>query len=108
VALLAKALAAMTDVDVIFKFLTPLGVGGLLAYVMFLFYRQDFLRERTRHEGDRDRLERREDRLLQVIERNAAAYERLAVTIENLSSLIARGSPQGGEGVPWRKADRQG
>ncbi|MGH7334623.1 MAG: clostripain-related cysteine peptidase, partial [Candidatus Rokuibacteriota bacterium] len=86
----------MTDFDVIFKFLTPLGVGGLLAYVMFLFYRQDFLRERTRYEGDRERLERREDRLLQVIERNAAAYERLAVTIENLSTLIAPGSPHGG------------
>jgi hypothetical protein len=108
VALLAETFATVSDFDVVLKFLTPFGVGGLLAYVMFLFYRQDFLRERTRHEGDRDRLERREDRLLQVIERNAAAYERLAVTIENLSTLIARGSPQGGEGVPWRKVDRQG
>ncbi len=76
-------------------FLTPLGVGGLLAYVMFFFYRQDFLRERARHEADRERLERREDRLLQVIERNAAAYERLAVTIENLSALIGRANPHG-------------
>ena len=96
VAFLAEARASVSDFDVILKFLTPLGVGGLLAYVMFLFYRQDFLRERARHEGDRDRQERREDRLLQVIERNAAAYERLAVTIENLSTLIARGVPHGG------------
>ena len=85
----------MTDIDVVLKFLTPLGVGGLLAYVMFFFYRQDFLRERVRHEADRERLERREDRLLQVIERNAAAYERLAVTIDNLSTLIGRGSSHG-------------
>lgn len=85
----------MTDFEVVLRFLTPAGVGGLLAYAMFLFYRQDFLRERTRHEADRERLERREDRLLHVIERNSAASERLAVTIENLSTLIGRGNPHG-------------
>jgi hypothetical protein len=85
----------LNGLEAMLTFLTPLGVGGLLAYVMFFFYRQDFLRERARHEGDRERLERREDRLLQVIERNAAAYERLSVTIENLSTLIGRGSPHG-------------
>ena len=35
VAFLAEASASVSDFDVILKFLTPLGVGGLLAYVMF-------------------------------------------------------------------------
>ena len=65
--------------------LAPLGVGGLLAGMMFFFYRQDFLRERMSAHAERERLQHREDRLLQVIEKNAAAYERLAVTLEHMS-----------------------
>jgi hypothetical protein len=78
----------MIDLDTI-KTLSALGVGGILASLIFVFYRQDFLRERESAHGDRERQERREDRLLQVIERNAAASERLAVTIDQLGSSIA-------------------
>jgi hypothetical protein len=74
---------SMIDLETI-KTLSALGVGGLLATVIFVFYRQDFLRERESARDERERRERREDRLLQVIERNAAASERLAVTIERL------------------------
>src|SRR5437016_4447051 len=68
------------DIELI-KMLSPLGVGGLLASVIFHFYRQDFLRERNNHQAERERL-------LLALERNAAAYERLSVTIENLGVLI--------------------
>ncbi len=77
----------MIDLDVV-RSLMPLGVGGLLAAVIFHFYRQDFLRERTSHHEERERLERREDRLLQALEHNAAAYERLSATIDGLAAII--------------------
>lgn len=77
----------MIDIDTI-KTLSALGVGGLLASVIFVFYRQDFLRERDTAHAERERQERREDRLLQVIERNAAASERLAVTIDKLGTTL--------------------
>ena len=70
------------------KGLVPLGIGGVLAGMMFFFYRQDFLRERSNHRAELERQERREDRLLQALERNAAAYERLAVTIDTLGTII--------------------
>jgi hypothetical protein len=77
----------MIDVETI-KTLSALGVGGILASLIFVFYRQDFLRERDGAHVERERQDRREDRLLQVIERNAAASERLAVTIDKLGSMI--------------------
>ena len=77
----------MPDLDLI-KTLSPLGVGGLLAIVIFIFYRLDFLRERKNHQAERDRQEKREERLFDIIERNAAASERLAVTIENLGKML--------------------
>jgi hypothetical protein len=72
------------------KTLSPLGVGGLLAIVIFVFYRLDFLRERQNHVLECERQAKREERLLDMIERNAAAYERLAVTIENLAKTLER------------------
>jgi hypothetical protein len=77
----------MFDLETI-KTLSALGVGGIVASLIFVFYRQDFLREREDAHDERERQERREDRLLQVIERNAAASERLAVTIDRLGSHI--------------------
>ena len=77
----------MIDIDTI-KTLSALGVGGILASLIFVFYRQDFLRERDGARVERDRQDKREDRLLQVIERNAAASERLAVTIDKLGTTI--------------------
>ena len=77
----------MIDIETI-KTLSALGVGGILASLIFVFYRQDFLRERDGARNERERQEKREDRLLQVIERNAAASERLAVTIDKLGSTI--------------------
>ena len=77
----------MIDLETI-KTLSALGVGGMLASLMFVFYRQDFLRERANHQVERERQEHREDRLLEVLERNAAAYERLAVTIDTLGTII--------------------
>ena len=79
----------MPDLDLI-KTLSPLGVGGLLAIVIFVFYRLDFLRERQNHQVDRERQAKQEERLLDMIERNAAASERLAVTIENLGKMLER------------------
>jgi hypothetical protein len=84
----------MPDLDLI-KTLSPLGVGGLLAVVIFIFYRLDFLRERQNHQVERERQAKREERLLDMIERNAAASERLAVTIENLGTMLER---------EWRRA----
>jgi hypothetical protein len=77
----------MPDLDLI-KTLSPLGVGGLLAVVIFVFYRLDFLRERQNHKTECERQARREERLLDMIERNAAASERLAVTIDNLGKML--------------------
>ena len=83
----------MPDLDLI-KALTPLGVGGLLATMIFVFYRIDFLRERQNHVAERERQSREEARLLDMIERNATAAERLAVTIENLAkSELRRAAP---------------
>ena len=79
----------MSDFELV-KVLSPLGVGGLLACVIFIYYRLDFLRERQNHHVERERLARREERLLDVLERNAAASERLAVTIENLGRMLER------------------
>ena len=77
----------MIDLETI-KTLSALGVGGIVASLIFVFYRKDFLRERESAHSERERQERREGRLLQVIERNAAASERLAVTIDRLGSHI--------------------
>ena len=79
----------MPDLELI-RTLSPLGVGGLLAIVIFVFYRLDFLRERQNHQVDRERQAKREERLLDMIERNATASERLAVTIENLGKMLER------------------
>jgi hypothetical protein len=81
--------ALMPDLDLI-KMVSTLGVGGLLACVIFIYYRLDFLRERQNHQAERDRQAKREERLLDVIERNAAASERLAVTIEILTRALER------------------
>ena len=61
------------------KVLSPLGVGGVLAGLMFWFYRQDRLQ-----------CNKREDRMGSVVERNAIANERLALNIENLSHTLER------------------
>jgi hypothetical protein len=79
----------MPDLELV-KTLSPLGVGGLLAIMMFVFYRLDFLRERQNHRAECERQARREERLLDMVERNAAASERLAVTIENLGTMLER------------------
>ena len=79
----------MPDLDLI-KLVSTLGVGGLLACVIFIYYRLDFLRERQNHQAERERQAKREERLFDVIERNAAASERLAVTMENLTRALER------------------
>jgi hypothetical protein len=79
----------MPDLELI-KTLSPLGVGGLLALVIFLYYRLDFLRERQNHKAERERQATLEKRLLDLIERNATASERLAITIDNLGKLLER------------------
>ena len=86
---LVAGMPLMPDLEVI-KALSPLGVGGLLAVVIFVYYRLDFLRERQNHVAERERQGKREERLLDMIERNAAASERLAVTIENLAKTLER------------------
>ncbi len=79
----------MPDLDLI-RMLSPLGVGGLLACVIFIYYRLDFLRERQNHQAERERRAKREEWLLAVIERNAAACERLVVTIDSLARMLER------------------
>lgn len=79
----------MPDLDLI-RLLSPLGVGGLLACVIFIYYRIDFLRERQNHHAERAGQAKREERLLDVIELNAAASERLAVTIDHLARTLER------------------
>ena len=79
----------MPDLELI-RTLSPLGVGGLLACVIFVYYRLDFLRERQNHVVELDRHAKCEERLLDMIERNAAASVRLAVTIENLGKMLER------------------
>jgi hypothetical protein len=64
----------MPDLELI-RTLSPLGVGGLLACVIFIYYRLDFLRERQNHVSERERQAKREERLLDMIERGAAASE---------------------------------
>jgi hypothetical protein len=81
--------ALMPDLDLI-KLVSTLGVGGLLACVIFIYYRLDFLRERQNHHAERERQAKREERLFDVIERNAAASERLAVTMENVTRALER------------------
>ncbi len=44
----------MPDLELI-RTLSPLGVGGLLACVIFIYYRLDFLRERQNHVAERER-----------------------------------------------------
>jgi hypothetical protein len=77
------------------KWFASLGVGGILAGMMFLAYRRDFL-------NWREKANEREDRLLTIIERNAAAQERLIVAAEKVehaaNNLI--------EHIGWQKAMR--
>jgi hypothetical protein len=79
----------MPDLELI-RALSPLGVGGVLAVMIFVFYRLDFLRERNNHQAERERLAKREERLLDIVERNAAASERLAATIDSLGKMLER------------------
>jgi hypothetical protein len=79
----------MLDLDLI-RMLSPLGVGGLLACVIFIYYRLDFLRERQNHQAEHERQAKREEWLLGVIERNAAACERLVMTIDSLARALER------------------
>jgi hypothetical protein len=79
----------MPDLDLI-RMLSPLGVGGLLACVIFIYYRLDFLRERHNHHAEHERQAKREERLLDVIALSAAASERLAVTIDNFARTLER------------------
>lgn len=68
------------DLEIV-KFLAPLGVGGILAALIFYFYRRDFILERGR-------ADLRETRLLDVLERTAVASERLAASTDNLTAII--------------------
>lgn len=63
------------------KWLTSLGIGGVLAGMIFFFYRRDFVNERSKHSG-------REDKMIEVIERNAVAGERLSETVKDLQSYL--------------------
>ena len=61
------------------KLLSPMGVGGILAGMMFWFYRQDRLQ-----------CNKREDKMLDVIETNARISERLAMNIEHLADALGQ------------------
>ena len=63
----------------ILKILSPLGAGGVLAGLMFWFYRQDRLQ-----------CTKREDRMITVIEASARSNERLAANIEHLAHILER------------------
>ena len=68
------------DTDFI-KWLATLGVGGVLAGVMFFWYRKDILQRNTDCEN-------REDQLIEVIKTNSASHEKLAMSIQSLSDSL--------------------
>jgi hypothetical protein len=61
----------MPDLDLI-KLVSTLGVGGLLACVIFIYYRVDFLRKCHSHQAESERQAKREERLLDVISETPA------------------------------------
>ena len=85
----------MPDLDLI-KTLSPLGVGGLLAVVIFIFYRLDFLRERQNHVAERERQARREERWPRLSD--------LSVRFHG-SFAYVEGRPRGGKSVPLFRLD---
>ena len=68
------------DGDLI-KWASALGVGGVLGAMMFVFYRIDFLRERTFH---RDAAKK----LTAVVEKNAEASTTMAHEMRELCGTI--------------------
>jgi hypothetical protein len=63
------------------KWVATLGVGGVLAAMMFVFYRVDFLRERLFHR-DASR------KLTEVVEKNAETSATMARSMQELCSTI--------------------
>ena len=64
----------------LFKRAAPLGVGGILAAVMFFFYRQD-------QKDNTERWRGQTQMLLQVVQQNTAAITALTAT---LTARLAR------------------
>lgn len=70
------------------KALGGMGVGGVLAGMMFLFYRKDFLRQRNGSREAQERRDRRDDLMIDVVARNASALEGLRQAIEYQGQVI--------------------
>lgn len=79
------------------KWLTSLGVGGVLAGAIFVFYRRDFLRERRQNGRREQEKDFQVGKLLEVLERNTRAWEKndaatnkLAGAVDTLSEAVRR------------------
>jgi hypothetical protein len=72
------------------KFFASLGVGGVLAGMIFYFSRQD----QKKHEKDlllrNEECEAREDKLIEVITKNTQGFERLCGALNTLSTEIRK------------------
>lgn len=69
--------------DEALKLLAPLGVGGVLAAVIFLFYRRDLLNERA------DR-EKRESILIDALTANTKAMTEVSAAVQGFGPFIVR------------------
>jgi len=63
------------------KWLASLGVGGVLAGLIFYFYRRDFLAKVSDSEA-------REKKLMDVVEHNSSSHEKLSLTIQTLTTSL--------------------
>ena len=72
------------------KFFASLGVGGVLAGAIFLFYRKDVLSKQAE-------CQRREALVIEVVKTNAISGERLAESIRNLQGFLDKAEAARGQ-----------
>ncbi len=72
------------------KFLTSLGVGGVLAGVIFYFHQKTADRHKSDLKDIIARQQSREDALLRKLDENTTSNTRLITVIDALQALVAR------------------
>lgn len=70
------------------EWLASLGVGGVLAGGMFLFYRRDFLRERSNSKENKEMRIQREKVFIALVEGNAKSNAELTASIHELKEVL--------------------
>ena len=71
----------MDEVVGIWDKLTTLGVGGILAGAVFVFYRKDFLKERKQNG-------QREEVIVELVKQSAEVNTRLIGSVDNLTKEL--------------------